>query len=209
MNALHSLPAYYDDLALSLEEAWSLLGVGLTNRHSPAHMPTVATVDANGAPQLRVMVLRDVSRDARTLRFHTDSRSIKAEQLRQNSATSVLIYDHVAKIQIRLSGKTNLMMAGGLTDTAWSTSTPFARRCYMADAAPGTPLTEPSSGLPSWIQGKQPEEEQLTDFRVNFAALLVEIETIEWLYLANAGHRRARWQWDAAQNSWVGSWLIP
>ena len=39
--------------------------------------------------------------------------------------------------------------------------------------------------------------------------LLVEIETIEWLYLANAGHRRARWQWDALQNSWAGSWLIP
>jgi hypothetical protein len=39
--------------------------------------------------------------------------------------------------------------------------------------------------------------------------LLVEIDTIEWLYLANAGHRRARWQWNEAQNAWAGSWLIP
>jgi pyridoxine/pyridoxamine 5'-phosphate oxidase len=209
MNQPDSFPAYYDDLALSFEEAWAHLGVGLTNRHSPAHMPIVGTVDASGAPQLRVMVLRDVLRETRTLRFHTDSRSIKAEQLRQNPATSVLTYDHVAKVQIRLSGKTYLMLDGDMADTAWSTSTPFARRCYMAEAAPGTPCAEPSSGLPDWIQGKQPEEEQLADYRANFAALLVEIETIEWLYLANAGHRRARWQWDAAQNSWAGRWLIP
>lgn len=209
MTALNPLPAYYDDLALTFEEAWSHLGTGVTHRHSPAHMPIVGTVDADGTPHLRVMVLRDASRDARTLRFHTDSRSIKADQLRQNPATSVLIYDHAAKVQIRLSGKTNLMMVGDLTDTAWSTSTPFARRCYMAEAAPGTPSAEPSSGLPEWIQGKLPEEEQLTEYRGNFAALLVEIEAIEWLYLANAGHRRARWQWNAAQNSWVGSWLVP
>jgi hypothetical protein len=160
-------------------------------------------------PQLRIMILRDVSRDARTLRFHTDSRSTKAEQLRQNPATSVLIYDPAAKVQIRMSGKTHFTATGDLADMAWSASTPFARRCYMAEASPGTPLAEPSSGLPDWIAGKQPEENQLADYRANFAALLVEVDTIEWLYLANAGHRRARWQWDAVQNSWAGRWLIP
>jgi len=209
MNEPDSFPAFYDDLALSFEEAWSLIAAGVTNRKSPSHMPVVGTVDALGMPQLRIMILRDASLDARTLRFHTDSRSIKAEQIAQNPATSVLIYDPAAKVQIRMSGKTHFTSVGDVADTAWSESTPFARRCYMAEAAPGTPLKEPSSGLPDWIAGKQPEEEQLADYRVNFAALLVEIETIEWLYLANAGHRRARWQWDSAQNSWVGRWLIP
>jgi hypothetical protein len=209
MNDPVSFPAYYDDLALSFEEAWSLIAAGVTNRNSPSHIPAVGTVDALGMPQLRIMILRDVSRDARTLRFHTDSRSIKAEQLRQNPATSVLIYDPAAKVQIRMSGKTHFTATGAVADIAWSASTPFARRCYMAEAAPGTPLAEPSSGLPDWIAGKQPEEEQLADYRANFAALLVEVDTIEWLYLANAGHRRARWQWDALQNSWAGRWLIP
>ena len=209
MTELKSVPAYYDDLDLSFEEAWGLIAVGLSNRHSPAHMPTVGTVDATGTPQLRIMVLRDVLRDARLLRFHTDSRSIKADQLRQNPATSVLIYDHPAKIQIRFSGKTHLAHKGEVADTAWAASTPFARRCYMAVAAPGTPVAEPSSGLPEWIQGKQPDEADLLNYRDNFAALLVEIDTIEWLYLANAGHRRARWQWDDVQKLWQGSWLVP
>lgn len=209
MNLSDSLPAYYDDLALSFEEAWGVIAAGVTNRNSPSHMPAVGTADVLGVPQLRIMILRDVSRDARTLRFHTDSRSIKAEQLRQNPATSVLIYDPAAKVQIRMSGKAYVTAMGDMADTAWSTSTPFARRCYMAEAAPGTPCAKPSSGLPDWIEGKQPDEEQLADYRSNFAALLVEIETIEWLYLANVGHRRARWQWHASQNIWAGSWLIP
>ncbi|WP_397592199.1 pyridoxamine 5'-phosphate oxidase family protein [Sphingorhabdus sp.] len=209
MNKPDSFPVYYDDLALSFEEAWGIIAAGVNNRNSPSHMPAVGTVDAFGVPQLRIMILRDVSRDARTLRFHTDSRSIKAEQIRQNPATSVLIYDPAAKIQIRMSGKTHFTATGNLADTAWSTSTPFARRCYMAETAPGTPCVKPSSGLPEWIEGKQPEEEQLVDYRANFAVVSIKIETIEWLYLANAGHRRALWQWNASQNAWAGSWLIP
>ncbi|WP_295495117.1 pyridoxamine 5'-phosphate oxidase family protein [Sphingorhabdus sp. EL138] len=209
MNLPDSFPAYYDDLALSFEEAWGVIAAGVTNRNSPSHMPAVGTVDAGGVPQLRIMILRDVLRDARTLRFHTDSRSIKVEQLRHNSATSVLIYDPAAKVQIRMSGKTHFTATSEIADTAWSTSTTFARRCYMAESAPGAPCAEPSSGLPNWIEGKQPEEEQLADYRPNFAVLLVKIETIEWLYLANAGHRRAQWQWDPAQNEWSGRWLIP
>lgn len=209
MTALNHLPVYYDDLELSFEEAWGVVKAGVTNRHSPAHMPAVGTIDETGAPQMRIMVLRDVSRESATLRFHTDARSSKAVQLQQKNATSVLIYDHPAKIQIRLSGTSRLVFEGDIADAAWNSSTPFARRCYMAASAPGTPSPQPSSGLPDWIQGKQPDEGQLTDYRPNFAAMIVDISTIEWLYLANVGHRRARWQFDSAQNSWSGSWLIP
>ena len=209
MTDLISQPAYYDDLGLSFEEAWNLVEAGSTDRHSPAHTPTVGTVDETGAPQLRIMILRDASRDTRTLRFHTDLRSIKAAQVRNNAATSVLFYDMSAKLQIRMSGQTQLLPIGDVADAAWSNSTPFARRCYMAEAAPGLPIAGPSSGLPVWIQGKKPDEAQLADYRPNFATMLVEIQSVEWLYLANAGHRRACWQWQDAQKSWQGTWLVP
>jgi hypothetical protein len=209
MTDLINQPAYYDDLGLSFEEAWNLVEAGSTDRHSPAHTPTVGTVDETGAPQVRIMILRDASRDARTLRFHTDLRSIKAAQVRNNGATSVLFYDMSAKLQIRMSGQTQLLPIGDVADTAWSNSTPFARRCYMAEAAPGLPIAGPSSGLPEWIQGKKPDEAQLADYRQNFSTMLVEIQSVEWLYLANPGHRRARWQWQDAQKSWQGNWLVP
>lgn len=203
------LPAYYNNLEASFAEAWKLIEAGVTNRHSPAHMPTVGTVDENGAPQLRIMVLREVSRDSRTLRFHTDARSNKAIQLQHGTATSILVYDPAAKAQIRLSGNAVIVSEGDIADMAWDSSTPFARRCYMAEAAPGSRLVQPSSGLPEWIEGKQPEEEQLADYRTNFAAIMFQAESIEWLYLANPGHRRARWYWDESQNLWLGSWLVP
>jgi pyridoxine/pyridoxamine 5'-phosphate oxidase len=209
MTDLINQPAYYDDLGLSFEEAWNLVEAGSTDRHSPAHTPTVGTVDETGAPQLRIMILRDASRDARTLRFHTDLRSMKAAQVRNNGATSVLFYDMSAKLQIRMSGQTQLLSMGDVADTAWSNSTPFARRCYMAEAAPGLPIAGPSSGLPEWIQGMKPDEAQLADYRQNFSTMLVEIQSVEWLYLANPGHRRARWQWQDAQKSWQGNWLVP
>ncbi|MDP4873588.1 MAG: pyridoxamine 5'-phosphate oxidase family protein [Sphingorhabdus sp.] len=204
-----ALPAYYNDLDASFAEAWNVVEAGVTDRNSPAHTPTVGTVDADGTPQLRIMILRAVSRDSRSLRFHTDARSEKIAQLQSGAATSVLVYDAAAKAQIRLSGRAHITSDGDLADTAWSGSTPFARRCYMAEAAPGTRIAQPSSGLPEWIEGKQPEEEQLADYRGNFAALMFQVDSIEWLYLANAGHRRARWQWDQTQNLWLGRWLVP
>ena len=204
-----ALPAYYNDLEASFAEAWNIVEAGVTNRKSPAHTPTVGTVDTDGTPQLRIMILREVSRDRRTLRFHTDARSDKIAQLQQGAATSVLVYDAAAKAQIRLSGRAQIAAQGNVADTAWSGSTAFARRCYMAEAAPGTPIAQPSSGLPEWIEGKQPEEDQLVDYRGNFAALLFQADSIEWLYLANAGHRRARWRWDQTQNLWLGNWLVP
>lgn len=204
-----SLPAYYNDLEASFAEAWKVVETGVTDRNSPAHMPTVGTVDEHGAPQLRIMILRAVSRDSRTLRFHTDARSNKTAQLQLGTATSILVYDPAAKAQIRLSGHASIVSDGDVADTAWSGSTPFARRCYMAEAAPGTTIAEPSSGLPEWIEGKQPEEAQLSDYRGNFAAIMFQANSLEWLYLANPGHRRARWHWDQAQNLWLGSWLVP
>jgi pyridoxamine 5'-phosphate oxidase len=50
---------------------------------------------------------------------------------------------------------------------------------------------------------------QLTEARANFAILWCDITELEWLYLANSGHRRARWTWDEAQQVWSGRWLIP
>jgi pyridoxamine 5'-phosphate oxidase len=201
-------PDFYDNLSQSLTELRGILEQGVQNRRSPAHHPIVANVDADGTPQQRVMILRDVDWSRRQLRFHTDSRSDKIQQYSVRNETSILIYDELAKVQIRLSGTAGVG-EGEIPDTAWADSTPFARRCYLAENAPGSIAEQPTSGLPSWIEGKQPEERQLTPARANFAVLLITINTLEWLYLANAGHRRARWQWNETNQSWSGNWLIP
>ena len=201
-------PDFYDNLELSLTELQRVVEDGVHNRRSAAHHPVVANLDRTGLPQQRILILRDCNWGNRQLRFHTDSRSDKVSQYGERAETSVLIYDEPAKIQIRLSGLARMGDDDG-SDIAWGCSTPFARRCYMAVDAPGSIAEQPTSGLPDWIAGKQPDEEQLASVRENFATLIVTVKTAEWLYLANAGHRRARWQWNETTQNWSGDWLIP
>ncbi len=209
--------AFYNDLEGSLDQARSLLIRGAKDRKSPAHHAIVGSLGPDGYPEQRVMILRAVDWENRTVRFHTDARSAKVGQYQDNQTASVLIYDPGKKIQLRLKGTVRIETDGSACEQAWTNSTTFARRCYMAEASPGTASDLPTSGLPHWIEGLQPNEDQVTPARENFAILLIQFDQIEWLYLVNSGHRRARWTWDGndeqdgngKRDDWQGTWLVP
>lgn len=188
-----------------LAHAWSLLVRGGADRKSPLHTPVVASVDADGLPQARVMVLRKADPAAATLRFHTDARSPKVQQL-DGKPVSVLAYHGPEQMQLRIAGTGRVLTEGDTVDGIWNQSTLFARRCYLAQSAPGTPLPAPSSGLPAWIEGQQPTPDQIVPARANFATLWVEVTAIDWLHLANSGHRRALFR---AADGWAGAWVAP
>jgi pyridoxamine 5'-phosphate oxidase len=209
MNQQCDSPDFYNDLDLSFARVWDVIEPGATKRSSPAHTPVVATVGDEGEPQLRVMVLRAADRTSRLLRFHTDARSKKIKEIGGGCPASVLMYDPSEKLQLRLGGTISTETDQGEVDAAWRGATTFARRCYMAEAAPGTDSDVPTSGLPEWIEGKQPVEADLVDARQNFAVLWFEALSLEWLYLANNGHRRARWEWQPDIETWSRRWLVP
>ncbi len=73
-------PAFYDDLAGCLAEAWRRLEEGAAHQ-SGFHTPALATIGRDGAPRLRTVVLRGVDRAARSLRVHCDARSAKAAEI--------------------------------------------------------------------------------------------------------------------------------
>lgn len=196
-----------DDLDAILADIWQRLVRGKADRRSPFHTPIVASVDTNGAPQQRVMVLRHIDREAATLRFHTDLRSGKAAQLEANNQVSVIGYDEGAKVQIRLAGTGMLLPRGDVADSAWQASAPSSRRCYLAKIAPGTHSDIATSGLPTAFETSVPTLPQTEAGRQNFAVLLVAIKRLEWLYLASDGHRRAAFTLQSQQ--WQGQWLVP
>ncbi len=198
-----------DTLEHRFNEAWALILEGATSRRSPCHTPVVATIGEAGLPQQRVMVLRAADQETRLLRFHTDARAHKVNEINASNALSILLYDAQAKVQLRLSGTGRIQTEGEDIDAIWQDADRFARRCYLAQVAPGSLSSGPASGLPDWVQGIKPEEADLAPARANFAILLAEIKRIEWLYLAATGHRRARWEWDDIAQVWNGCWLIP
>jgi pyridoxamine 5'-phosphate oxidase len=195
------------DLKAAFDRGWALLEEGARSRKSPMHTPSLASIDAAGLPTQRVLVLRAAEREAARLRFHTDVRSPKVSEIGDGAAVHVLAYHPDARIQLRLSGTARVERAGEMVDTVWRDSTLFARRCYLAEGAPGSALDAPGSGLPAWVEGREPDESEVQPARANFALLFVEVRAMDWLHLANSGHRRA-W-FERVGGEWSGRWLLP
>ncbi len=190
------LPAFYNDLDASLEMAWQLWGRGTVDRHSAFHAPVVTSVDSIGNPQARTMILRAVDREARTMRFHTDVRSAKINQWQLKPRVCILGYDASKKIQLRVNGQVTLHTNDAAANDAWNNSRPESHVAYSVNIAPGSAVDAPS-GVP-----------QPTDAgRENFAVVIVNINSLEWIYLSAEGNRRALFSWqDGLLKS---QWLQP
>jgi pyridoxamine 5'-phosphate oxidase len=202
-----NLPPHYDDLDAALAHTWQLLVRGAADRRSPLHTPVVATCDARGAPDARVMVLREARQSDAQLRFHTDSRSDKAQRIGSGAPVSVLAYHPNEHIQLRLAGTGRIDTSSDARMQAWDRTSLYGKRCYLGAVGPGGSSDMPTSGLPTELEGIEPPLERTLPGLANFALLWVDIQSIEWLFLAHVGHRRARFERDAS--SWAGRWLIP
>jgi hypothetical protein len=73
----------------------------------------------------------------------------------------------------------------------------MSRMCYAAPDAPGSPVPAPPPA-PTDPEGG----------RENFCAVLLRVDTLDWLLLAAAGHRRARFAWDA-DGALTAAWIAP
>ena len=189
------------DLASVLAEAWRLVQLGATDRNSAFHLPTVATVTRDGMPNLRTVVLRGVDPDRRSLRFHTDRRSAKFEELGQISQYALHVYDPAIQTQIRLSGTGEIHHDDIEAKSAWDGSAAMSRLCYAAPDGPGAVVPAPPAAprLEDVAEGAGYE---------NFCAVILHVDRLEWLHLAASGHQRTRFVWDASGNR-SGEWLAP
>lgn len=201
--------SFLNDLDNSLETAWELLAEGKKDRNSPLHTLAVGSVDHQGLPSQRIMVLRSVDLEKRVLRFNSDRRAAKVNQLADDANISILGYHPEAKIQLRIQGTSNILTQGPEFETAWERASPYGKRCYLADPGPGQTVKKPSSGLLPELEGIKPTDEQLKPAKQNFAVLQVEVTRLEWLYLAHTGHRRAVFTWKEDLKEWENEWCIP
>lgn len=189
-----------------LASIWEALQNGASTRTHPLHTGVIATV-SKGIPQARTVVLRKVLPESRTLIFHTDRRSQKISELRQNPNISWLFYDPATRVQLRLSGTATLHHQDSLADTQWQNTKLLSRRCYLS-IAPLTTLTKPESGLPESLLTRNPTLEESEAGRENFTVVETHIHTIDWLWLNSSGHQRAKFVWQASGES-VANWVVP
>lgn len=192
--------AFYNDLEASLAEAWRRLEDGVNDRKSGFHCVQLGTCETDGTPSVRTCVLRAVDREAGWVQVHTDRRGPKPVEIAREPRACIHAYDPAAKIQLRLTGEAVMHADDDVAEAAWARTRGFSRECYRLQPGPGTPLD-----LPDGADLPRPADPELG--RENFAVLRLHVTRLEWLYLAAAGHRRARFDWSSGTRH--AAWLVP
>ena len=193
------MESLYNDPLEIYNQIWSFLEEGVKDRNSPFHTPTLVTLENNN-PAARTLVLRSANKETETLRFHTDQRSKKIEQINLNPNAEIHIYSQQEKLQLRFKSNLTLHDDGALVDDAWERSYGMSKICYQVDDIPGSVIE--SSDAYKYI----PKENN--DGKDNFIVILAKIIEIEWLYLSCEGHRRAKFTHNK-NNQLKVSWLVP
>jgi len=199
-------PDYYSDLDKVYLKIWELLKTGLQIRDLPFHIPVFICGDKENSDG-RIVVLRGVNEREKIIWFHSDIRSNKIKILKSNPKATLLFYDKSEKIQLRVSGNTKINYQNDIAKKSWEKTVHMSRQCYLGDKPPGSDVSIPTSGLTTVIDNlKYTKEESEIGYK-NFCVIEIFIKSIEWLYLAAKGHRRA--YFSLKNNSLEKKWLIP
>ena len=190
------------------------------DRHHAWRTPTLATVDAQGLPQARTVVLRACDEHAVSMTVFTDARSPKVRELQQHPGASLLFWSTRLQMQLRVQVKAQVMLDGPLVDAAWNrVKQGPAAADYLAPTAPGSVWPAGSDGgarepaakpqglcAPQAVSVPQP----VSDAH-HLAVLQFHARQWDWLELRREGHRRAAWvAEDTDPPRWApGCWLQP
>ena len=194
--------SYYENFQEIKKKIWLMLTDAITNRKSSFRIPVFMCgekYDFDG----RIVVLRKVDKNNKIIQFHSDIRSDKIKKLKKNSNASMIFYDKEEKIQIRLKVECVINHSNEVTKESWSKTQHISRKCYLVHNSPGSLSSTPTSGLKPELDNFDFTKEQSEEGYINFTVIQCKIKTIEWLYLAAKGHRRAKFDLENSNEHWL------
>ena len=195
-------PAYYENFNEIKKKIWLMLNDAVTNRTSQFRIPTFICGDQSDFDG-RIVVLRKSNQKENVVQFHSDIRSDKIEKLKRNPKAAMLFYDKEEKIQVRLKVECLVNHNNEITKESWSKTQHISRKCYLVDNGPGSESKTPTSGLKPELDNFEFTMEQSEEGYKNFTVIQCKIKSIEWLYLAAKGHRRARFDLERKKDTWL------
>jgi len=195
-------PAYYEDFKEIKKKIWSMLDDSVTNRSSTFRIPIFVCGDQKDFDG-RIVVLRKSDESNNLLQFHSDLRSDKITKLKNNKNASMLFYNKEEKIQVRLKVECIVNHNNEITKESWSKTGHISRKCYLVNNGPGTESDIPTSGLNPELDNFEFTMEQSEQGYKNFSVIQCKIKSIEWLYLAAKGHRRAKFDLENNKDTWL------
>jgi len=173
-------------------------------RNVEPHAMTLASVDAQGCPSVRTLILKDY--DASGLYFASSARSRKASELAQRPRVALNFYWRESGRQIRIGGAV-------LRCSAQQSAADFAAR--SADARAEAMLGRQSQPLQRWQDWEDAigvARRQLQDepdcVAPDWALYLVRPDEIEF-WQADRSRRHERLQYLRENDGWVRQMLWP
>jgi pyridoxine/pyridoxamine 5'-phosphate oxidase len=165
-------------------QIWQQLVHATGKREHEWRTPVLASVDADGLPQARTVVLRQADPIAGMLQIYTDSRSPKVAELLGHPDAVLVFWSRSLSWQLRARVTVQVQSDGDLVEAAWEeVSRTAAAADYLAPAAPGSVFSLTAQG----------------NHRTHhLAVLLARIEALDWLELSRDGHRRVRFDESGA-----------
>ena len=183
--------SYYENFKEIEKKIWGLLTNAVKDRSSEFRTPVFICgndKDLDG----RVVVLRKADQQNNFVQYHSDIRSSKIEKIKSNPNCSILFYGKQEKIQLRLKTECKVHFNDDVTKESWDKTGHISRKCYLVTNGPGTESDIPTSGLKPELDNFDYTKEQSEEGYKNSTVIQCTIKSIEWLYLAAKGHRRAK-----------------
>jgi pyridoxamine 5'-phosphate oxidase len=195
-------PAYYEDFTEIKNKIWSMLDKATKDRSSSFRVPVFICGDQDDFDG-RIVVLRKSDQSNNLLQYHSDIRSDKIAKLKNNKNAAMLFYDKEEKIQVRLKVECTVNHDNDITKQSWLKTGHMSRKCYLVDNGPGTESSSPTSGLKPVLDNFEFTMEQSEVGYKNFTVIQSKIKSMEWLYLAAKGHRRAKFDLENNKEHWL------
>ncbi|MCI5072901.1 pyridoxamine 5'-phosphate oxidase family protein [bacterium] len=179
------MQAFYQDY---YDKAWQLMALGQKSRKSCFRTAAFSTISSD-FPELRTVVIRKTDQASQTIVFHTDTRSQKVNELKNNPNCCLLFYSKPHAVQIRVYAQARIHTNNKTAEQRWKTMIPLSKRCYIAKA-PGTVLAVDESEHAKQLQTREPLPHEHEQGYHNFAVVQCKVEKIDYLDLNFEGHTR-------------------
>jgi pyridoxamine 5'-phosphate oxidase len=166
------------------QEIWAQLLRASVDKHHEWRSVVLVTNGLDEWPDARMVILRAVNIDTKTLTFYTDSRSQKINQLLLNSNAVLVFWSKKLNWQLRIKVTIDIKTEGEQVKNMWQNvkQSPSAGD-YLSAKAPGEMLDNAHEKAETSLQN--PENQS------HFAILIAQVQSIDWLALNRAGHQRA------------------
>jgi|TARA_B100001093_G_scaffold487788_1_gene524361 hypothetical protein len=167
---------------------------------------SLASVD-DKSPKVRTVVLRDFNKKNNYFEFHSDIRSPKLTELKNNNNFSALFYSSQNKVQIRFSGKAEVFYNCSETVKRWEQVTPSSKRCYMGPFSPSESLSKYHPNIPESVKFKNPSDKESSAGYKNFVIVRCHFNQVDYLKLKYSGHFRCNFVLSKAKIN--AEWIAP